>query len=183
MTDEFPVIEKVIATHGWFGGKIYDLVLTREELLLVRVPKSRNRGMPIKAGFVHHVRVGDLGELKGRHESITIPYASVQSMHLHVPPVQPNRPYYRIGIVVAHGLPGGKCKKMRIAINARYYLLTKQLGVAMPQKLSDNILKRNELLAEYAQSVKSLMVDSLPPEVVKRCQWSIPNPTSCPSRI
>jgi hypothetical protein len=175
---EVVIPNRVILVKGVYAGYrlwrpgYYDLAISNREFALIRIADKKKynrleRGtidrdsmMEVPAG------IGVLGE-----QNIVVPHSSLLGLRLYMPPVQPNKNYRKIGLFLTHASPGGKRRKLQIAIDGFRYQLEREAVAAMPRKMSERILKRNEFLAEFAKSFKEDLVNILPAEVLKMAEW------------
>ena len=173
--DDNPVVRRVIASYGRFTHKTYDLVIARSSFLLVEVPKANGPKWPEKITSQPIDRVADADRLGAQDGTIVIPYSTVRNLRFYAPPVQPNMPYNNLGLWVTHCAEGEKPKKLAVAIDANPYIMQRLLIEGMSKGLSQQILRRNELLSEYATVIKELLMRRLPPRVIMQARWDVPS--------
>jgi len=174
--DGHPVIREVLASYGWFTQKTYDLVLTKDTIILVVVAPRTNG----PAGLLKRMRappidrVNDLGASMEQEGTIVIPCSTVRSVRFYAPPVQPNQEYDRLGLYVTHGPDGKRPRKLTIVIDARPYIMQRISAETMPRGMSKQTLRWNEILSEYAETVTAMLRSTLPPEIIEKTEWRVP---------
>ena len=172
--DDHPVIRDVFASYGWFTHKTHDLVITRDSFLRVGVPKANGPNWPERMRSHPIDRVNDPDRLAAEDGTIVIPYSTVKSLRLYAPPVQSNMYCEKLGLWITHCPEGQRSRKLTVGINANLYIMQRKSTEETPRGLSQKVLRWNGLLSEYATIIKELLLERLPPEVIKEARWDIP---------